>query len=176
MNRSRRHHIHFFLCPPPAVRREIAHWCAPATVGTPVAEDRLHVTIGTAGGYDETPHGVIALIVDALADRRLPRCTLLFDTIVGGRKSALLTPSEPLRGFDALRSEIAEAIGLHPALWSHFKPHVTLGYGGPQAAAQPIDPIGWTADRLCLVESLHGQTRHVVHKSWQLAPRAQLAA
>jgi 2'-5' RNA ligase len=176
MNRSRRHHIYFFLCPPPAVRREIAYWCAPAMVGTPVAENRLHVTIGTAGGYDETPHGVIDLIVEALADRPLPDCVLLFDTIIGARGQALLKPSEPLRGFDALQTQIAQAIGLDPALWSHIRPHVTLGYRGPAAPARPIDPISWTADSVCLVESLYGETRHIVHARWPLKVRTQRAA
>ena len=60
--------MYFFLPPPAEIRREIAQCCSPALVGTPVREDRLHVTIGTAGGYDETPRGVIALIVEALAD------------------------------------------------------------------------------------------------------------
>jgi len=176
MNRSRNHHVYFFLPPPPAVRREIAHWCVPAMVGTPVEDDRLHTTIGTAGRYDETPHGVIALIIDALADRMLPSCALVFDTIIGARNGTLLKPSEPLRGFDALQAQIATAIGLDPALWSHLKPHVTLGYGGPQAPARAIDPISWTADRLCLVESLYGKTRHIVHASWPLAQCAQRAA
>lgn len=168
--------MYFFLSPPAEVRREIAHWCVPAMVGRPVAEDRLHVTIGTAGGYDETPHGVIALIADTLTGLTLPSCALMFDTIIGGRKSTLLKPSERLRGFDALQIRIATAIGLHPALWSRFRPHITLGYGGRQAPAQPIDPIGWKADRLYLVESLYGETRHILHGGWSLTPDAQRAA
>lgn len=138
-----------------------------------MTEDRLHVTIGTGGGYDETPHGVIALIVDALADRTLPSCALIFDTIIAAGSRALLKPSEPLRGFNVLQVEIATAIGLNPALWSPFKPHVTLGYGGKRAPAQPIDPISWSADQLWLVESLHGQTRHIIHKCWPLTAGPQ---
>lgn len=181
MNRQRRHHMYFFLPPPPEVRREIKQWYIPATMRTPVREDRLHITvgnvaIGTAGGYDETPHGVIALIVEALADLTLPSCALVFDTIVGGPRSVLLKPSERLHGFDALQTRIATGIGLHPALWSHFRPHITLGYGGRQLPARPIDPISWNADRLCLVESLHGKTRHIVHGSWPLTVCPQRAA
>ncbi|MBY8824753.1 2'-5' RNA ligase family protein [Sphingomonas colocasiae] len=176
MNRQRRHHMYFFLPPPAEIRREIAQWCSPTLVGTPVREDRLHVTIGTAGGYDETPRGVIALIVEALADLTLPSCGLVFDTVIGGPRSALLKPSERLRGFDTLQIRIATAIGLHPALWSHFRPHITLGYNGRPMPARSIDPISWTADRLCLVESLHGETRHIVHGSWPLTACTQKAA
>jgi 2'-5' RNA ligase len=46
------------------------------------------------------------------------------------------------------------------------EPHVTINYRGDRLGSRKIDPIGWTVEEILLVESVVGQTRHIVHGCW----------
>lgn len=57
---------------------------------------------------------------------------------------------------------------------SGLRPHVTLGYGTCEFAAQPT-AWTWTPRSLVLIESHVGHRRHRVLQSWTLDPPAQAA-
>lgn len=171
------HDLYLFLALPVHVREAAADYRdLPDMVRSPVIDDRLHMTVGRIGRFAATPLAGIEWIGARLSDAVLPALRLYLDTLVQGRKSALLLPSEPPEAFNRLQHTLLTRLGADPASWRAIRPHVTLGYGGFSGATRPIDPIGWTADRLLLVESLAGEGRHVVHASWPLAVKSKRAA
>lgn len=50
------------------------------------------------------------------------------------------------------------------------KVHLTINYQRDGQGDQPIEPIAWCNDEVLLIESIHGQARHVVHGRWSLCP------
>jgi 2'-5' RNA ligase len=171
------HTLYLFLALPAHVR-EAAARCRdlPGLVADRMPDDRLHMTLGRFGSFAETPRAGIDWVEKRLSGAALPALRMYLDTLVSGRRSALLLPGEPPEAFGALQHAVLKRLGDDPGSWRRIRPHVTLGYGGPDAPTRAIDPIGWTADRLLLVESLVGEGRHVVHASWRLTIGARLAA
>lgn len=169
-----RHNLYLMHYPPPGVIGEIAALRdVPGVMRRPVADCRLHLTIGAAGSFDATSQALTAAIVEHLSGWAVPTCRLVLDTLVATPERALLSASEPLRGFALTQTELAYLLagalapfGIDTAQWMRrMKPHVTLGYDGLWAGARPILPISWTMDRVCLVESRHGRG-HIVRQSW----------
>ena len=142
----------------------------------PVGDGRLHVTLLRIATDLPQPHsGLGELILDALGGIWLPRCRLLFDTLVVTPRRALLLPSEPLVGVRRLRDRLMLALGRAAirTAGDRLAPHVTLGYpafGHELAPSQrAIEPIGWQACELLLIDSEIGATRHIVRGRWALA-------
>jgi 2'-5' RNA ligase len=174
---STSHTLYLFLAPPLPVREAVGRIRdLLGTVPRPVADDRLHMTVGAFGRFAETPHAGIEWVRRRLQGAALPSFRICLDTLVRTSGRALLMPGEPPAGFDRLQRALLERLGLHSASWRGIRPHVTIGYGGSPAATQAVDPIGWTADRLLLVESLVGEQRHIVHEGWTLTAEAKRAA
>lgn len=171
------HGLYLFLVPPPPVREAIA-WQRdlPGVVRRPVLDDRLHMTVGAFGSFAETPYAGIEWVRERLSAAALPSFRLCLDMLIRPAGRTLLMPSEPPAGFDRLQQALTMQLGIHRSSWRDIRPHVTLGYGGKRAETSAIDPIGWTADDLRLVESLVGEGRHIVHASWTLDAEARLAA
>jgi RNA 2',3'-cyclic 3'-phosphodiesterase len=70
----------------------------------------------------------------------------------------------------AFRKVLAAAVmkvGLGRAQ-SGFSPHVTLLYGDRKIAEHPVDPVSWTVREFVLVQSLHGESRHILLGRWPL--------
>ena len=177
------HRLYLQIQPAAQVIPEIAQYALiPGLVKSPVARDDLHATIGTLGRFEATPWPLITDIQRRLSGVALPSFRMIVDLLAGGQKSALLLASERLAGFEHLQSQLADLLrdaiaflGLDTHLWRRdIKPHVTLGYRGRPSPTQAIDPISWTADRLRLVESLHGTGQHIIHDSWPLTRVRQL--
>lgn len=161
------------LKPPRAVAREIGVWRDSFLFGGRGVEDeRLHVTMFMLGDFEREPAALLARVEEVLTAATLPAPRIVLDLLTGGAGSALLAPSEKLRGLAHLQSELAAALAnreVAPPPWWRFSPHVTLLYDHDYAGHCPIDPISWTADELVLVESLIGRSRHVVRAAWPLA-------
>jgi RNA 2',3'-cyclic 3'-phosphodiesterase len=95
-----------------------------------------------------------------------------FDRIVE-RKAVTLRASRRQKG----------ALALQWLLRAHFEardfrffgkapdPHVTINYKGDGKGNETIAPLGWTVEEILLVESVHGETRHVEHGRWPLRRR-----
>lgn len=171
------HDLYLFLALPAHVREAAARYRnLPHLVRSPVIDDRLHMTVGCFGRFAETPHAGIEWIAARLSEIVLPALRMYLDTLVRGRGSALLLPSEPPEAFGRLQHILLTRFGANPASWRGIRPHVTLGYGGSPGAVDSVDPIGWTADQLLLVESQVGEGRHVVHAIWPLSIETNPAA
>jgi len=163
--------LFFALHPQPDAAAELSaarDWLAePAT--TRISTPRLHLTLlliahrAPIRMLGESARSVLEAIV-------LPACRVMFDRLIGGRRSAFVCPSESLRGLDrmqaALASELAMA-GIFPPKWWRFRPHVTLLYG-VQPFTAAIDPIGWHAQELVLIRSHVGRTHHETIGRWTL--------
>lgn len=160
------------LRPPRAVAREIGIWRDSFLFGGRAVDDeRLHLTLFMLGDFDRVPAALIARVEEGLAAAPLPACRIVLDRLTGGAGSALLAPSELLRGLKRLQGELAAALAendVSPAPWWRFSPHVTLLYDHAYSGHCPIDPISWTADELVLIESLVGHSKHVVRAAWPL--------
>lgn len=50
------------------------------------------------------------------------------------------------------------------------KVHLTINYRRDGQGNEAIRPIEWCVDEVLLIESIHGQARHVVHGRWPLSP------
>lgn len=48
------------------------------------------------------------------------------------------------------------------------EPHLTIAYTGDRLGAQKIASIRWNVEDILLIESIVGQTRHIVHGQWRL--------
>lgn len=166
------HRLFLAFLPPRRVAEEI-DWCRACSgpCGAPVATGRLHLTLLMLGDYSAPPRTLVARTRDALSAARLPACRILLDTLVRGRHSMLLAPSEKLRGLETFQRSLAGALArslIAPPRWWRFSPHVTLGYRPAEGAGGPIDPISWTGDELVLIHSLLGRTRHILLDRWRL--------
>jgi 2'-5' RNA ligase len=171
------HALYLFLSPPPPVCEAIArHRDLPGMARKPIPDDRLHMTVGGFGSFDETPQAGIEWVRERLSAVTLPSFRLYLDTLIRPAGRALLIPSEAPAGFGRLQQALTAQLGIHRTSWRDIRPHVTLGYGGSRARTEAIDPIGWTADDLRLVESIVGEGRHIVHAAWTLDAQARLAA
>ncbi|WP_433695201.1 2'-5' RNA ligase family protein [Paraburkholderia phenoliruptrix] len=152
--------------------------------GRPLAASRLHVTLrhlGTfAGGL---PPAHVEAAMQAAASIRMAPFTVEFDTVASFASKPrpgplVLTGTDGVVGLhtlhDALHDAFYDALrncGIESGRSSAagvFTPHVTLAYGLPWAAAQPVEPVCWNVRAFALIHSLLGRTRHVVLARWPL--------
>jgi 2'-5' RNA ligase len=96
---------------------------------------------------------------------------VIFDSAVGGLKSALLKPSEPIGALHMFRECLRAALlRAHLAVYSgaRFSPHVTLLYGGQPMPEIPVDTVSWRVKEFVLIDSFVGRNRHVELGRWRL--------
>ena len=142
--------------------------------GQPLLTDRFHITLHHLGDYAGLPNDIVAkgkAAGEALAHAPF---AVALDRAVSfanrpGNNPFTLQGGEGVETLISFQKALGEKMawtGLKPD--KQFVPHVTLLYDGQVAAAQAIDPIGWTVDRFVLVQSKLGQTQHIVLGSWDL--------
>lgn len=172
MRESSFHRYFLALKPPRGVARELGFWRDSFLFGgRPVDDERLHLTLFMLGDFERPPAGLLGRVEQALAGVPLPACRIVLDLLTGGTGTALLAPTEKLRGLCRLQAELAAALAqneISPAPWWRFSPHVTLLYDHNYAGRCPVDPVSWTAEEVVLVESLVGQSKHLVRAAWPL--------
>jgi 2'-5' RNA ligase len=98
-----------------------------------------------------------------------------FDRIVARPGlAAKLISSEPQPAAKKLHRGVASALNrarIEVRKYS-FSLHVTLHYRWPEPAVdRAIEPIRWMVEELLLIESHHGEKRHVELCRWPLRPR-----
>ncbi|HET7313058.1 2'-5' RNA ligase family protein [Salinisphaera sp.] len=148
-----RQRLFFALWPPIEAAESMARIArTPGMAGTPVARDKLHVTLAFHGACDMA--GRDALI--ARAERvRMPSMALAFDRLGGVAKARLrwLELSHPPPGLLELAAFLRG-----PGLDRHrFVPHITLCRKAETEAACALAPIAWRATEFVLAESgAHG--------------------
>lgn len=168
------HRFFFALHPPLTEARRIGlvrDRLIPA--GTPVSNDRLHVTLAITGDYAAPPQDVIDRLLsigDAIEGDPFP---LSLDRASGGAESVALRPSRRPGALTTLQHRLDAQLrywGLRRESWE-FNPHVTLGYRSGRAFLEPIAPIAWEADEVVLIHSVVGRTRHIELGRWMLVRR-----
>jgi 2'-5' RNA ligase len=144
--------------------------------GRPIAADRLHVSLHGLGGYQGAPGDVIRAAQEAAGSLATPPFDLSFDRIASFRGSAQGRPLVLLGG-DGVAACVEFQRALGAAMrkaglgrWVKFGGalHMTLLYGDRLATETEVEPIGWKARELVLVDSLQWRTRHLHLARWRL--------
>ena len=122
--------------------------------GRPVAPGNLHVTLDFMGSVDSVTEAALTQAADRLV---VGKMVLRFDRLEFWRKPGIvcLTCSEPEPSVAVLAAELsAVSAGFGIAGDERpYTPHVTLMRKVRRPRETVFDPIIWTADSFCLVES-----------------------
>lgn len=132
--------------------------------------DLLHVTLLSLFDLHVAPPDWLPAVIAALDVFDGAAFPLAFDRIEC-RKAVTLRTRAPLPEARAFQAALVQHLLKHRAplmLGTTPEPHLTINYGGDRLGAQKIAPIGWTVEDILLVESVVGQTRHIVHGQWRL--------
>jgi len=166
------HNLFFAVLPSEEERARIGDLIASLRIGgVPMRLDRLHITTLSLVVGDTLPEGLAQEAAEIAASIRMPAFRVIFDRLVGGNRSALLLPSEPLEALRMFRERLGFALmraGIAFRQSGGFTPHVTLLYGGQPMPEQEIEPISWLAQDFVLIDSLVGETRHIEVGRWPL--------
>jgi RNA 2',3'-cyclic 3'-phosphodiesterase len=131
------------------------------------AAGRFHITLARFGDIRRLPPSVLPLIRRAAASLEAEPFEIALDRVcnnalVGSRMQAL-------HAFRRALVAKLRMVGLEPLAYK-FAPHASLSYGQRQPRNVPVPPIVWRAERLLLVNSIHGEG-HAVLDSWPLETR-----
>lgn len=141
--------------------------------GSPVAADRLHVTLHVVGDFlDKVPLMAVEAARAAAATVVCPPLRIVFDQALSFQYNHAFV----LRcdgGSDAAVARLRHTLSLamrRAGLRStpERTPHMTLLYRSPRIPVHPIEPIQWTAHQFALVLSHSGQTHHQWIGYWPL--------
>jgi RNA 2',3'-cyclic 3'-phosphodiesterase len=145
-----------------------------------VSAARRHITLASLHAADVPQDHIIQLARWVMATMPPFAFHVVFDQLVSGARSTLLKASQPLVGALEAQAHFLDMMrhyGLDLPREAGPVPHVTLGYGYPEArGVRPIDGISWLADELVLVRSWPGRTWHEELGRWRLPARAREAA
>jgi len=170
--RALTHNLFFAVLPSEDERARIGDLIASLRIGgVPMRLDRLHITTLSLVRDDMLPEGLAQEAAEIAASIRMPPFRVIFDRLVGGNKSALLLPSEPLEALRMFRERLGFALmraGIAFEQSGRFTPHVTLLYGGLPMPEIEIEPITWTVDEFVLIDSHIGLTHHETVGCWKL--------
>jgi RNA 2',3'-cyclic 3'-phosphodiesterase len=146
--------------------------------GTPLAADRMHVTLNVVGDFRNTiPMAVVNAARMAAASVVCPPLRIVFDRVLSFQPNnafVLRCESSSDAAIARLRQTLAQAmrrVGLHPA--PSRTPHMTLLYAADQITEQRVEPIQWTAAEFALVLSHTGQAYHQWIDRWTLVDPRQ---
>jgi RNA 2',3'-cyclic 3'-phosphodiesterase len=150
--------------------------------GTPLAEERLHVTLHHLGDYEQLPEELISRARRAADEVVALRCFKPFVLTLG---SAFSFP--PRGGPTPFAARVEDDLSALLALWetlgkylrhagvaiqknarANFVPHVTLMYGTHAKPTPWNPPISWMVRDFVLIRSLLGQTKHITLEKWPL--------
>ncbi|HPF72557.1 MAG: 2'-5' RNA ligase family protein [Rhodanobacteraceae bacterium] len=146
--------------------------------GRPIAPERLHVTLQHLGDFAGLPSGLVTSAERAAASLRASGFEIHFDqagSFASRRRQCpcVLTCSdagdEPgIHDFQRVLTNALLREGIDLPDPGRFTPHVTLLYDRHPLETTAIKPLGWLAREFVLIQSLLGQTRHIVLGRWSL--------
>ena len=145
--------------------------------GRPIAKERLHVTLLSAGGFiGSVPDEFLQLMLSVGDAISLAPFEVTLDRAVSfarntGTRPYVLLGSDGVADIMPLHCGLVGAMfrsGLNIPIPPGFNPHMTLLYDGAHHMELPIQPISWVAREFVLIESLHGQTIHREMGRWRL--------
>lgn len=142
---------------------------------TPVANDRLHMTLGITNDYARFPEEVADRMLAIGAEVSADPFHMKLDRLSAGARSVALRPSRRAPALHEAQRQLHHGMTYWSILrdeWS-FNPHVTLGYRDGDHFLMPIAPVEWDVREIVLVHSLVGDTRHAVLGRWRLQANQQ---
>jgi len=142
--------------------------------GEPTSETRLHISLNGLGAYGARPDEVIARASEAVSRVRVRPFRLALNQVVswkGSPRPLVLLGDEGVFGAYALHAAIHRALaeaGLARRREPGFTPHLTLLRDLHETKPEFVVPVTWMVRDFRLVDSLHGQGRHVPEGTWPL--------
>lgn len=144
--------------------------------GSLQAEERLHATMLYIDEYRGIPPYVVERAIAAATSISLPQFEIAFDRLSsfpgkGAKRPLVLLTGESGPEIRTLQEKLHAAVvmaGLKPRMKPGYTPHVTLGYGKAVMETELADPFGWVVKEFVLLESLVGQSEHVLRGRWPL--------
>lgn len=131
----------------------------------------LHMTLLPLGESADLDGDVGRLLVRALDALSAPAFRVVFDRLHGDGRTLLIRGSETMRGTVNFQRTLVGALAeydLTIAPKYAFRPHITLDYRNTARCDRAIDAISWRVEDYLLVESVHGEGRHVLLGRWPL--------
>lgn len=130
-------------------------------------KERFHVTLVPLGDIRLLSPAVLKHILLAAESFLAEPFPIAFDRLKGNSLKG--SAMRPVRNFQHALVAHLKASGLILPDYD-FDPHVTLAYTEWEQRNVPVDPIGWTANELLLINSVHGKG-HELLGSWNLEAR-----
>jgi RNA 2',3'-cyclic 3'-phosphodiesterase len=131
---------------------------------------RMHLTLLAVGEcLGEPPRPWLDALRFAAGHTHAGAVPLLLDRARSFRRAFVLLASRPNPALNALRNALRQS--LKKVGWertSNTRAHVTLSYERREHAELAVDPLCWTADTFCLIDSLYGRHEHRVLGEWRL--------
>ncbi len=134
------------------------------------AMELLHTTLLPLFDLADAPPHAVHHVVALMDEFRGEPFDLMFDAIAE-RRAVTLRSTRRLEGAIAFQQALATHFRAHnfPFFGRAPEPHLTINYRRDGGGNESIRPVGWRVDEVLLVESVVGETRHVVHGRWTLS-------
>ena len=166
-----RHRLFFAVRPPEEALPYLVEEQRLFRPGHAVLPEHLHLTTVIVNDHEFFPAAIadrMRAVGDGIIADQFP---IILDQVAASRRSVVMVPSEPLRGFDAFqrcvatgmaRARLRERDGRRP------RAHLTLLYRHGAPLREWTLPLSWVATEFVLIHSLLGETRHEVLARWRL--------
>jgi len=137
-----------------------------------IPSERLHVSL--LGGFvDPLPPAIMSAAMTAAGTVSMPPFKVMFNRISSfnggsGQLALVLTGDEGIVGFRKLQEALSLALaraGLSRRRKTLPTPHMTIAYSD-RSCELSIEPICWTVNEFVLIDSLVGQSRHLLLGRW----------
>lgn len=144
--------------------------------GKQIRRDCLHISLVSFGEHDDLPLQLIERAKVAVSTVTMPPFVVALNRVVSwkahaGQRLLVLVGDEGVIGVDMLSAQIHEALaeaGLKPRRFRETIPHLTLAYVVLDLPEEIVAPVRWTVQEFVLVDSLVGESHHVVLNRWPL--------
>lgn len=160
--------------PPPPLARQI--WSHPRSDKRRPPE-LLHMTMLPLVDLARFAPATLDYLCAVMAAFEAASFRVVFDRIEE-RHVVALRGSEPMRGALACQKKLAGFLRANgfPFIGPPPDVHITMSYRRDGLGLASFDPVSWRAEELLLVESVFGETRHVVHARRSLSREAAALA
>jgi RNA 2',3'-cyclic 3'-phosphodiesterase len=153
--------------------------------GRSVAPERLHISMAPLMRSRPSDIPDFAQDIEPVADAIVSRATMpAFDVVFDRlqtfntrdrdethRRYYLVLDGSDVPGLMRLNDLFRQSLvrcGSGVAMPKAYNPHLTLFYANRPIAPREIAPIRWTVRDVALVQSFHGEGRHVILKRWPM--------
>jgi RNA 2',3'-cyclic 3'-phosphodiesterase len=176
-----RHAVFFAIRPDPATAARIVRLAQDLSQSLglnaqPLASDRLHVSLYRVGEFvGPLPSIVVSEAKTVAATIAMAPFRAEFGHVASfggarGKRALVLVGDDGVVGLMMLRQSLSLVMmkaGVGRRRQSSYTPHLTMMYT-KRIDERAIEPIGWIANEFVLIDSLQGETQHVVVGRWPL--------